>query len=337
MPNHALLVDLSHLIYRSICVPQLAKMHTKVDKIPTGGIYGVLQSIYKCLEMDPTINQVYLLRDGYAKWRKDIYPEYKANRDANPESPNYKSYIEPDIYGWSKKDTLKYTNEIMGKLAANLGMRVIFDDLSEADDLAYLIGRELTESGTKITFLTSDKDWLQVINIFPNVQVFDGIKGEFYNKDNFKELFGYDVKWFLFQKAMLGDKSDNIPPVVKGCGEKAILKIIELLESENINPEDPMFTDKLVYMINNLDYNTLGRFKSIKNIDQEAIKTFNLNTNLMDFRRCPHSSNLSTTLLKESSENVNIKLMEAAKIFKELEFSNLGKILLPSSPFYRLN
>lgn len=62
MSNHALLVDLSHLIYRSVCIPTLAKMHTKKEKIPTGGIYGVLQSIYKCLEMDPTINKVYLLK-----------------------------------------------------------------------------------------------------------------------------------------------------------------------------------------------------------------------------------------------------------------------------------
>ena len=39
----------------------------------------------------------------------------------------------------------------------------------------------------------------------------------------------------------------------------------------------------------------------------------------------------------KSNNNVNIMLMEAAKLFKELEFSNLGKILLPSSPFYRLS
>lgn len=336
MQNHSLLVDLSHLIYRSVCIPQLAKMHTKKDKIPTGGIYGVLQSIYKCLEMDPTINKVYLLKDGHAKWRRDIYPDYKANRDSNPESPNYKSYIEPNAFGWSKKDTLKFTNDLLVKLANNLGIHVIFDELSEADDLAYLMGKELIANGEQLTFLTSDRDWFQLIKIFPNVRIFDGIKGEFYDKDNFNETQGYDPKWFHFHKAMLGDNSDNIQSVAKGVGDKAVLKLIELAEEQGLDPDSDSFQTDLLSLINNLDESELGRFKSIKLIDEEAIKKYDLNIKLIDFRKCPHKFTLQEQLKSEQNQKKQLNYMEVMKMFKELEFSNLGKILSPDSPFYRL-
>lgn len=336
MNDHALLVDLSHLIYRSLCVPQLAKMYTKQDKLPTGGIYGILQSIYKCLTLDPTINKVYLLKDGYPKWRKDIYPEYKANRDSNPESPNYKSYIEPNIFGWSKKDSIKFTNDSLLKLAENLGIRIIFDELSEADDLSYLIGKELINSNTQLTYLTSDKDWLQLIKIFPNVKIFDGIKGEFYDETNFKEVFGYDPLWFHFQKAMLGDKSDNIQPVLKGCGEKAILKLIELMSNIGLNPDSNTFNQDLLSFVQSLNESELGRFKIIKNLSEDCMKIYDLNINLIDFRKCPHRVLITEDLHKINEKPVQMNYLEAVKLFKQFEFNNLSKILMPDSPFNKL-
>lgn len=335
--EHLLLVDLSHLIYRSISIPTLSKMHNKA-KIPTGGIYGVLQSISKCLENDPTISRVYLLRDGYPKWRKDFFPDYKANREANPASPYYQSYIAPNSFGWSKKDTLTYTNNKLDEISKQLALHVVFEQYSEADDLAYLISKELYSNDIKLTFLTSDKDWLQLLKIFPETTVFDGMKNTVITKNNFKSLFGYDIRWFHFFKAMLGDKSDNIPSVVSGLGEKGLLFIIDRCEKQGLDPEDKEFFNKLINLVQEIPESECGRYKVIKQIDFSKIDDYNRNIKLIDFRECQYFGGVLTeTLHTEHQEDLSINYLEAVKSFKELEFSSLCKILMPGSPFYGLH
>lgn len=216
-------------------------------------------------------------------------------------------------------------------------MHVIFDEVSEADDLSYLMGKELVNQGDSVTFLTSDRDWFQLIKIFPNVRIFDGIKGEFYDANNFEETQGYKAKWFHFHKAMLGDASDNIAPVLKGCGEKAVLKLIEIAEEHQLDPEvDSFFTD-LLKTLESVSSDTLGRFKNIKLLSEQEHEKYNLNIKLIDFRKCPHKQILSEQLKEEDKEKITVNYMEAVKYFKQLEFSSLGKILSPDSPFYRLS
>lgn len=337
MAEHILLVDLSHLIYRNISIPTLAKLHTKT-KIPTGGIYGVLQSISKCLEADPTISRIYLLRDGYPKWRKDFFPDYKANRAANPESPQYKSYIEPDAFGWSKKDTITYTNNKLDEIAQKLAMHVIYEEYSEADDLAYMIAKEFYDTDTKLTFLTSDKDWLQLIKIFPDTIVFDGIKGQSITKTNFKSLQGYDPKWFHFHKAMLGDKSDNIPSVVSGLGEKGLEFLISKCDEAGIDPDEPEFFSKLVNLVQEIPESQCGRYKVIKQIDFSKQEDYNRNMKLIDFRECQYSGGVLTeTLHTQHRESLSLDYIGASQLFRELELASLSKILMPGSPFYGLH
>lgn len=337
MTEHLLLVDLSHLMYRALSVPALAKLHTK-SKLPTGGIYGVLQSISKCLEADPTISRVYLLRDGYTKWRKDFFPEYKANREANPASPYYKSYIEPNSFGWSKKDTLTFTNNQLDNLAKKLGLHIIFEEYSEADDLAYLLAKEYVNQDTKVTFLTSDRDWLQLLKFFPETTVYDEMKNIFITNTNFESYFGYNIKWFHFMKAMLGDKSDNIPSVVSGLGEKGLLFLINQCEQHGIDPENPAFFTQLVDLVATIPESQCGRYKIIKQIDISKMEYYNRNIKLIDFRQSEYSGGVLTeTLHTIHQEDVKLNYLDAVKSFKELELSSLGKILIPGSPFYGLH
>ena len=145
MAEHLLFIDLSHLIHRCVSKKALSTLHNSSNE-PTGGVYGVIQSIHKCLKQDTSITKVYLLKDGYPKWRKDLFPDYKANRSSNPASPYYQSYIKPNAFGWSVKDSIDYTNRKINEVANLLGMRIVYNDYLEADDLAYIIAKEMHEN-----------------------------------------------------------------------------------------------------------------------------------------------------------------------------------------------
>jgi 5'-3' exonuclease len=339
MATHTLLVDESHLLMRNLNVPNLKVLKDK-EKRPIGGLYGVLSSINYCLKQDPTINKVYLLKDGYAKWRKDLFPGYKASRGNNPDSPKYKSYITPDpILGWSPKDTITWTRRKLTEISNSLGLHGFYDETSEADDLAYLVGKELLQNGEKITFMTSDRDWSQLIHIFKDydVSIWDGMKREIINKDNFKEKYNVDPEWFIFQKAMEGDGSDDIPGVITGCGPKAIQYLIEMAQEKGLHPDSDSFMLDLYGLIDSLDESILGRYKKLKNLtNEECKKQLELNLKLVDFRQCPHKSTITSDILQESTKQIKLDFMSGSILLKELGFNSLSEIIVPGSPWYRL-
>ena len=348
--SHTLLVDESHLLMRNLNVRNLKYLKDNQGH-PVGGLYGTLSSINFCLKQDPTINKVYLLKDGYAKWRKDLFPQYKASRGNNPDSPKYKSYITPDdITGWSPKDTIIWTRKKLTEIANCLGLRNFYDETSEADDLAYLVGKELLQKGDKITFMTSDKDWSQLIWIFKDydVDIWDGMKRELITKDNFKEKYEIDPEWFIFHKAMEGDGSDDIPGVVDGCGTKAIQYLIELATEKGLHPDSVTFKEDLYQLVDSLDENSMGRYKKLKGLTaDECKKRLELNLKLVDFRQCPHKSTISSDILTESAKPIKLDFAESSMLLKELNFNMNPKgednkrslasdIITMGSPWYRL-
>ncbi len=337
--NHTLLVDESHLLMRNLNVPNLKYLKDNSGN-PVGGLYGVLSSINFCLKNDPTINKVYLLKDGHAKWRKDLFPGYKSSRGNNPDSPKYKSYITPDpILGWSPKDTITWTKKKLTEMANPLGLRVFYDETSEADDLAYLVGKELLQKGDKLTFMTSDRDWSQLIWIFKDydINIWDGMKRELITKNNFKEKYEVDPEWFIFHKAMEGDGSDDIPGVIEGCGTKAIQYLIKLATEKRFHPDLETFKEDLYNLVDSLDENTMGRYKKLKNLTTEKCKKqLELNLKLVDFRQCPHKSTISSDILQESTKPIKLDFATGSILLKELNFNKLAEIVMPGSPWYKL-
>ena len=337
--SHTLLVDESHLLMRNLNVPNLKYLKDNNGN-PVGGLYGVLSSINFCLKNDPTINKVYLLKDGHAKWRKDIFLGYKASRGNNPDSPKYKSYITPDpILGWSPKDTITWTKKKLTEMANPLGLRVFYDETSEADDLAYLVGKELLQKGDKLTFMTSDRDWSQLIWIFKDydVDIWDGMKRELITQNNFKEKYEVDPEWFIFHKAMEGDGSDDIPGVVDGCGTKAIQYLIELATEKGLHPDSVTFKEDLYQLVDSLDESSMGRYKKLKNLtNEECKKRLELNLKLVDFRQCPHKSTISSDILNESTKPIKLDFATGSILLKELNFNKLAEIVMPGSPWYKL-
>lgn len=129
-------------------------------------------------------------------WRVNLFPEYKANRGV-------------------ADDLIKRLQAIVMTTVPRYG-RILAGDKLEADDVAFLTVKHIrkiendTKSNEMIVIVTSDRDYLQMLD--KDMIIVDG---------SGKEIVGCgDPKVDLWTKVLMGDVSDNIPAVCKGCGKK---------------------------------------------------------------------------------------------------------------------
>jgi 5'-3' exonuclease len=143
--------------------------------------------------------------DAKKNWRKDVYPLYKAQRAKIREE--------------SKIDYGEYYKEVDNLISAldkYFPFKVLKVHNAEADDIAGILTKEYKDTH-KITLITSDKDWKQLLIGNHNVSMYDPIKREYQIvNDNDAEIlnseFG-DISRFTLKHTLKGDESDNIPKV----------------------------------------------------------------------------------------------------------------------------
>ena len=100
--------------------------------------------------------------------------------------------------------------------------------LYEADDIIGTMAKKAEEAGYQVDIYSSDKDLLQLIT--PNTTVHLTKKGmtdlEDYTPETFLEKYEINYNQFVDLKAMMGDKSDNLPGI-PGIGEKKAIKYLK--------------------------------------------------------------------------------------------------------------
>ena len=131
---------------------------------------------------------------------------------------------QPIFYG-GKFFNMAYEDELFVKGGAKW---VIKHNRLEADDVIAISVKTLLKSAsaaaalTKIYIVTSDKDYLQLLE--PRVSIYNlAMKNLGENKDGTP----VDGRKELFIKTVMGDKSDNIAPAITKCGYKTALKCYE--------------------------------------------------------------------------------------------------------------
>ena len=193
-----------------------------------GGLTGFLKSIGYAIKMlNPT--KVIIVFDGVggSNARRNLYPEYKANRHVN-RMTNYSIFS-------SKEEETESINNQMARLIQYLKclpVTVIGIDGLEADDIiGYLSNKfQAYNETTSVTIMSADKDFLQLIS--DKVQVYSPVKKKVYKPKDVLEEFGVSSYNFLNYKILMGDQSDNIPGVT-GLGPVKLLKLFPELISEN--------------------------------------------------------------------------------------------------------
>lgn len=104
--------------------------------------------------------------------------------------------------------------------------------LYEADDIIGTMSKRAEEAGYHVDIYSSDKDLLQLIS--DNTTVHLTKKGmtdlEDYTPDIFYERYNIKYTQFIDLKALMGDKSDNLPGI-PGIGEKKAVKYLQSYET----------------------------------------------------------------------------------------------------------
>jgi 5'-3' exonuclease len=154
---------------------------------------------------------IYVARDCKRSeiWRNEIYSEYKGTRESDPNfagAPFFK---------------LAYVEQLFEKTPNVKG--ILKHDKLEADDCIALTAKHLhkTYPDANIYIIASDADYLQIVN--DKIHLYDM---KYKNIKETKKCSG-DPKRDLFCKIVAGDKSDNIPTIMKKLGPKTAQKYYE--------------------------------------------------------------------------------------------------------------
>jgi len=211
--DHVLIVDSMNTFIRSFAM--LQSMNPQGHH--TGGLVGFLRSLgFLMRTIDPT--RIICVFDGQASSasRKTIDPEYKANR-------NIKRITNWEIFD-DKEDEFASMTMQMGRLVEYLQclpLTLISIDKIEADDTISFLAQKFGENNKRVTIVSSDKDFLQIVD--ENIEVYSPIKKVTYRKKEVQEEVGVLPENYLVMKALLGDNSDNLTGI-KGLGPKTLLK-----------------------------------------------------------------------------------------------------------------
>ena len=210
--DHILIVDAMNMLIRSFSL--LKAMNPDGHHI--GGLVGFLRSLgYVTRIFDPTRVIVVWDGKGGSANRKNINPDYKAQRATSR------------ITHWGLYDTKEQETEaLIGQLyrvqdyieclpIQQLGMEKL-----EADDIIAYLAKRAGEAGKKVTIVSSDKDFFQLID--KNIEVYAPVKKKTFNHSNIVDEIKVLPENYNIVKALLGDHSDNLPGV-KGLGIKTIL------------------------------------------------------------------------------------------------------------------
>jgi DNA polymerase-1 len=225
--DHIMVVDAMNMLIRSFSL--LKAMNP--DGTHIGGIVGFLRSLgYVTRIFDPTRVIVVWDGKGGSANRKNINPDYKAQRAT------------ARITHWGLYDTKQQEMEaLIGQLLRVqeylecLPVTQVQMEKLEADDIMAYIAKQSSNSKVKkCTIISSDKDFLQLVD--DTIEVYARVKKKTFTKDNIFEELKVLPENYNIVKSLLGDNSDNLKGV-KGLGIKTIVAEFPKLLKEVTNLE----------------------------------------------------------------------------------------------------
>ena len=200
-PVHLIVIDGANAIYRAFfAIPGLRSP----DGTPTNAAYGFATMLIKVLREERPTHVAVATDPRGGSFRRELYPAYKAHRDAQPED-------------------LSTQLPLVAELCEAFGVPMLEVPNFEADDvIATLV--ENAPADARIGIVSTDKDLMQLVG--PRVTLLDTMKGKRIDAAAVEERFGVPPSKLLDLRALVGDPSDNIPGV-KGIGEKGAAKLIQ--------------------------------------------------------------------------------------------------------------
>jgi DNA polymerase-1 len=160
---------------------------------------------------------------------KNIHPEYAAVTFDRP-TPTFR-HLEYDGYKAQRPllpDTMRPQFGRIRQLVEAFGMPIYELDGFEADDVLGTLARQAKEQGVSTVIVTGDLDTLQLVDAAVRVTYASKpLRGElaYYDEAAVQARYGFAPAKLVDYKALVGDKSDNIPGV-PGIGDKTATNLI---------------------------------------------------------------------------------------------------------------
>ena len=223
--DHILVIDAMNMLIRSFSL--LKAMNPSGTHI--GGLVGFMRSLgYVTRIFDPTRVIVVWDGKGGSGNRQNINPNYKAQRATS-------RITHWGLYDTKEEETEALINQLFRTqdYIECLPMQQIMLEKLEADDImAWLAKKASVSKVKKCTIVSSDKDFLQLVD--DTIEVYAPIKKKTFTKDNIFEELKVLPQNYNIVKALTGDNSDNLPGV-KGLGIKTIVSEFPKLLTEVSN------------------------------------------------------------------------------------------------------
>ncbi len=196
-----ILIDGSGYIFRAYYAIQ--RLSTSKG-LPTNAVYGFINMLMKVLEDEKPTKLAIMFDTPKPSFRKQMYDEYKANRQAPPED------LVPQF-------------ALIQRAVDCFGIRRLQKEGFEADDVIATVTHEAEKQGYRVEIITGDKDLMQLVN--DDTTLYDTMKGVRIGRDQVREKFQVTPDQVVDVLALMGDSSDNIPGVA-GIGPKTAAELI---------------------------------------------------------------------------------------------------------------
>lgn len=194
-PQTLYILDGSYYIFRAFhAIRELRNS----SGFPTNGLFAFTNMLVSVIRDHRPTHLAVAFDPPGGSFRREIYPEYKANREAPPEE---------------LKQQLPFFRDIVQALS----IPIIEIPRYEADDVIGSLVKHRGRDGLDVVILSGDKDLFQLID--DKTVMVDSMRGKRVDLAEVEERFQVGPELVASVLALAGDSSDNIPGAV-GVGEK---------------------------------------------------------------------------------------------------------------------
>lgn len=307
-----ILNDAYNLFHRQINVTNPAY---GVDSVIGMALHMILYSMKKEYTKWNGTHCVFFLEGR--SWRRDIYPEYKAQRRLQYSIMTEKEQEEQKLLQDAFSDLVNFISE-------KTNITVLRNPTAEADDMIK-VWIEVHPDDSHV-LISSDSDFFQLLK-YPNVILYDPVKnilikreGVFNDKNERLSFtisneakikvgkpdpnFIINPDWYeyaLFLKCIRGDKTDNIFSAYPGVREKGTKKTIGIMEA---------YSDRIGkgYDWNNFMHQ---RWVDHNQVEQKVKDRYEFNKKLIDLSEMPEDVKVKCIeIISEETEKKDIPALE---------------------------
>ena len=286
MPPTLYLIDGHALAYRMYFALTAGGSSTRWQTSkgePTAGTYGFARELLRIIEQEKP-DYIAVAFDTGKTFRDEIFPAYKGTREKMPDD------LSPQI------------GRIRQMVDAFNIPRLEMEGF-EADDVLGSIARIAASQGLGVKIITGDRDLLQLVNERTAVYLAGDDQNYLTDEDVIRKL-GVPPDQVVDYKALVGDKSDNIPGV-SGIGEKTAISLLQKFGT----------LDNIYQNIDQVENRWKGKLE--QNKDNAFMSR--------DLAQIKSDLKIKFDLDRAKADGLDFPSIES--IFKEMEFRSLLKTL----------